>query len=132
MGCLIALIVLSALALISGVSEAYAITDDRCGAASEHQTGSVQPPQQDAASSQAILTDLECHWLYSMLTTIGRGVYNGMAQEHLIARLRPAEVIGEEKYNKALKLIESAYAYKGPIIDWQNLQYKPCHRDHPE
>jgi hypothetical protein len=86
--------------------------------------GSAKP--NDAASSQGIVTELECKQLKTDIMVIGQALGQGMPIENLKAMLKSADEIGEETHARMIAMIESAYTYQGPLIDWMHEKYKAC------
>ena len=107
--------------------------DERCGGASERISPSASseaigkpagssPPSSGFDRSAEACTDLK----YDIIT-ITRAISDGEPIEKLKAFAeRSISELGQERLERILKMIDEAYAYKGPIIDWMNKRYAVC------
>jgi hypothetical protein len=106
---------------------------DRCGGAAEHM-GSAHP-NDPAASSESLKgppigMEEACNNLRFDIMRIGKAISDGVPMEQLKSfAQRSLPQLGEERLARILSMIDSAYAHKGPFIEWMQAQYASCKGD---
>ena len=68
-----------------------------------------------------------CQELEYDIRTIARAISDGEPLEDMIALAKRSEPdLRPDRLTRILRQLPEAYAYKGPIIDWINKEYKDC------